>query len=108
MNISRISLFLTSLFFSVTLLANDNGYKSHGKIDKWYIYAKKSKELCYMLAEPDKSIGKYKLRGRVRVLVAHRPDAEIKNSIIANNSEIKDEAGTKKVFLLGEGSKVYL
>jgi len=34
--------------------------------------------------------------------------AEIKNSIIANNSEIKDEAGTEKIFLLGEGSKVYL
>ncbi|MBC8250451.1 MAG: glucose-1-phosphate thymidylyltransferase [Candidatus Nitrosopelagicus sp.] len=34
--------------------------------------------------------------------------AEIKESIIANNSEIKDEAGTEKVFLLGEGSKLSL
>ena len=34
--------------------------------------------------------------------------AEIKDSIIANNSEIKDEAGTEKVFLLGEGSKISL
>ena len=33
---------------------------------------------------------------------------KIKNSIIANNSEIKDETGTKKIFLLGEGSKVSL
>ena len=34
--------------------------------------------------------------------------AEIKDSIIANNSEIKDEVGTEKVFLLGEGSKISL
>ena len=34
--------------------------------------------------------------------------AEIKNSIIANNSNIKDSEGTKKIFLLGEGSKVSL
>ena len=33
---------------------------------------------------------------------------EIKNSIIANNSEIKDETGTEKIFLLGEGSKISL
>jgi len=34
--------------------------------------------------------------------------AEIKNSIIANNSDIKDDEGDKKIFLLGEGSKVSL
>ena len=34
--------------------------------------------------------------------------AKIKNSIIANNSEIKDENGIQKIFLLGEGSKVSL
>jgi glucose-1-phosphate thymidylyltransferase len=33
---------------------------------------------------------------------------EIRDSIIANNSEIKDKIGTEKVFLLGEGSKVSL
>ena len=34
--------------------------------------------------------------------------AEIKNSIIANNSDFKDDEGAKKIFLLGEGSKVSL
>ena len=34
--------------------------------------------------------------------------AEITNSIIANNSDIKDDEGAKKIFLLGEGSKVSL
>ena len=34
--------------------------------------------------------------------------AEIKNSIIASNSEIKDDIGDKKIFLLGEGSKISL
>ena len=34
--------------------------------------------------------------------------ANIKNSIVANNSEIKDEVGKEKIFLLGEGSKVSL
>jgi glucose-1-phosphate thymidylyltransferase len=33
---------------------------------------------------------------------------EIKNSIIANNSEILDGKGIEKVFLLGEGSKISL
>ncbi|MBN19383.1 MAG: glucose-1-phosphate thymidylyltransferase [Chloroflexi bacterium] len=33
---------------------------------------------------------------------------EIKDSIIANNSEIKDGSTTEKVFLLGEGSKISL
>ena len=35
-------------------------------------------------------------------------DTKIENSIIASNSEIKDESGMKKIFLLGEGSKVSL
>ena len=34
--------------------------------------------------------------------------ADIKDSIIANNSEIKDSEDSKKVFLLGEGSKISL
>jgi len=33
---------------------------------------------------------------------------KIRNSIIANNSEIKDEDGNEKIFLLGEGSKISL
>ena len=33
---------------------------------------------------------------------------KILNSIIANNSEINDGEGTKKIFLLGEGSKISL
>ena len=32
----------------------------------------------------------------------------IKDSIIADNSEIKDNSGNEKVFLLGEGSKISL
>lgn len=107
MNFSRILLFLTSLFFSLTLLANDNGYKSHGTIDKWYVFSKKSKELCYILAEPEKSIGKYTLRGRVRVLVAHRPEAKIKNSIMLEfgysfpeNAKALIEIDKKKSFKL--------
>ncbi len=34
--------------------------------------------------------------------------SKIRDSIIASNSEIKDVLGTKKIFLLGEGSKVSL
>ena len=33
---------------------------------------------------------------------------KIRNSIIANNSEIKDDDGNEKIFLLGEGSKISL
>ena len=34
--------------------------------------------------------------------------AKIKNSIIANNSEIKDKESNEKIFLLGEGSRISL
>ena len=81
MNFSKIIFFFASLFFSMNLLANVNGYKSHGSFDKWSVFSKKNKELCYMLAEPDKSLGKYTLRGRVRVLVARRAKEESKNYI---------------------------
>jgi len=37
-----------------------------------------------------------------------KSSTEIKDSIIANNSEIKDKDGVKKIFLLGEGSKISL
>ena len=37
-----------------------------------------------------------------------KSSTEIKDSIIANNSEIEDGQGGKKIFLLGEGSKIKL
>ena len=37
-----------------------------------------------------------------------KSSTKIKDSIIANNSEIKDKDGVKKIFLLGEGSKISL
>ncbi len=107
MNINRILFFFTSLFFSITLLANENGYQSHGNFDKWSVFSKKNKELCYMLAEPDKSIGKYKLRGRVRVLVARRPNEKSKNYIgvdfgynFSKNEKALIEIDKKKSFKL--------
>ena len=107
MNFSRILFFLISLFFSVTLLANDNGYQSHGNFDKWIVFSKKNKELCYMLAEPDKSVGEYKLRGRVRVLVARRPKENSKNYIglefgytFPKNAKALIEIDKKKSFKL--------
>jgi hypothetical protein len=107
MNFNRILFLITSLFFSVGLLADNNGYNSHGKFEKWNVFSKKNNELCYMLAEPDKSIGEYTLRGRVRVLVARRPNEKSKNYIgvdfgysFSKNEKALIEIDKKKSFKL--------
>ena len=66
------------LFFSIfKLLADEQGPQKIGKFDNWSVYAK-SKTLCYMIAEPLKSEGKYTMRGRVRIVV-YRNSEEINN-----------------------------
>ena len=56
------------LAFSFESLSDDEGTKKIGSFDNWSVYAK-SKSLCYMVAQPEKSEGKYKLRGRVRIVI---------------------------------------
>ena len=55
-------------FFSFLILAEEKGPKKLGKFEYWNVYAK-SKNLCYMIAQPINSEGEYTIRGRVRTVV---------------------------------------
>ena len=57
-------------------MSDNEGTKKIGSFEKWSVYAK-SKSLCYMIAQPEKSEGEYKVRGRVRIVV-YRNNLEIK------------------------------
>ena len=56
------------MIFSFQALSDNEGTKKIGSFDNWSVYAK-SKNLCYMVAQPEKSEGKYKIRGRVRIVI---------------------------------------
>ena len=71
---------LTSFFllvFSFEVMSDDGGTKKIGSFENWSAYAK-SKNLCYMIAQPAKSEGDYTVRGRVR-LVVYRNNIENQN-----------------------------
>ena len=65
------------LLFSFKVMSDNEGTKKIGNFEKWSVYAK-SKSLCYMIAQPEKSEGEYKVRGRVRIVV-YRNNLENQN-----------------------------
>ena len=62
---------------SDTAIPLNEGTKKIGSFDNWSVYAK-SKSLCYMISQPKKSEGNYKLRGRVRIVI-YRNNYESQN-----------------------------
>ena len=65
------------LVFSFKVMSDNEGTKKIGSFEKWSVYAK-SKSLCYIIAQPEKSEGEYKVRGRVRIVI-YRNNLENKN-----------------------------
>ena len=65
------------LVFSFEAMSDSQGTKKIGSFENWSVYAK-SKNLCYMVAQPIKSEGDYKVRGRVRIVV-YRNNIENQN-----------------------------
>jgi len=80
MKFKEIIVFFSFLLFlfSFKVLAENEGVKKLGKYGNWSVYSK-SKTLCYMIAEPEKSEGKYTVRGRVRIVV-YRNSEKIENN----------------------------
>ena len=72
-----ISINLCLLVFSFQAQSDNEVIKKIGSFDNWSVYAK-SKNLCYMIAQPEKSEGEYKVRGRVRIVI-YRNNIENKN-----------------------------
>ena len=91
---------LTSFFllvFSFEVMSDNGGTKKIGSFENWSVYAK-SKELCYMITQPSKSEGDYKVRGRVRIVV-YRNNMENKN---------KNAVGIDFGYSFPENSKAYI
>ena len=90
-----------------TALSLNEGTKKIGSFDNWSVYAK-SKSLCYMIAQPKKSEGKYKVRGRVRIVVYRNNfENQNKNAVgidfgysFPENSNASIEIDNKKKFKL--------
>ena len=85
------------LVFSLQVMSDEEGTKKIGSFEKWSVYAK-SKSLCYMIAQPEKSEGDYKVRGRVRIVV-YRNNLENQN---------KNAVGIDFGYSFTENSKAYI
>ena len=107
-----INLFL--MVFSFSALSDNEGTKKIGSFDNWSVYAK-SKNLCYMIAQPEKSEGEYKVRGRVRIVI-YRNNLENQNEnalgidfgyTFPENSKAKIEIDKKKFKLATFGQTAW-
>ena len=105
---------LCLLIFSFQAQSDDEGTKKIGSFDNWSVYAK-SKNLCYMIAQPEESEGEYKVRGRVRIVI-YRNNLENQNEnalgidfgyTFPENSKAKIEIDKKKFKLATFGQTAW-
>ena len=109
MNLKNIVIIinLCLMVFSFQALSDNEGTKKIGSFEKWSVYAK-SKSLCYMIAQPEKSEGEYKVRGRVRIVVyRNNLENQNKNAVgidfgysFAENSKASIEIDNRNKFKL--------
>lgn len=71
--------FTLAAFLSMPAQASEQ--KQIGTFGVWnaYEFEENGQKVCYMVAKPDKSEGKYKKRGDVAVMITHRPGEGTKN-----------------------------
>ena len=105
---------LCLLVFSFQAQSDNEGTKKIGSFDNWSVYAK-SKNLCYMIAQPEQSEGEYKVRGRVRIVI-YRNNLENQNEnalgidfgyTFPENSKAKIEIDKKKFKLATFGQTAW-
>ena len=109
MKFIQIKVFFSILLFlqSYYVFTEDEKTKKLGNFGNWSVYSK-SQKLCYMIAEPEKSEGKYKVRGRVRIVVYRNSDKKENNNLVGfdfgytfpENSKATIEIDTNKAFKL--------
>ena len=80
MKLIKVAIFFNFffLFFGYEITAGQEVTKKIGQFDNWIVYSK-SKSLCYIIAQPEKSEGKYTMRGRVRIVVYRNSEKKVKN-----------------------------
>ncbi len=109
MKFNDVIVFFSFLFFLMSFEASaiNEGIKKIGKYGNWNVYSK-TKSLCYMIAEPQKSEGKYKIRGRVRIVVYRNSDKTENTNVVGfdfgysfpQNAKATIEIDTNKSFQL--------
>lgn len=109
MNLKNITVLINFclLLVSFEALSENEGTKKIGSFENWNVYAK-SKSLCYMVSEPEKSEGTYKVRGRVRIVIYRNNfENQNKNAVgidfgysFSENSKALIEIDNKKKFKL--------
>jgi len=90
-----------ALLTAATLPAAAQAPKLIGVFDDWEAYtaAEDGKKICYMGSEPKKQEGDFKQRGRVVLLVTHRPSDKEKGvvSVTTGYTYKKDSKANAKV-----------
>lgn len=78
----KIALFVLCLM-GITCVANAADRQLLGTFGDWTAYKMKENgaSLCYMASTPQKSEGKYKRRGEIFLIIAHRPKAKSFNVV---------------------------
>ncbi len=99
--------FFAICMFSSIIYADGHSYSKQGSFKSWTVYTKANKDICYMISYPEKSVGKYNLRGRVSVIIARRPKEDNKNFIgidfgysFKKNAKVKLVVDKKQSFSL--------
>ncbi|MGB0935719.1 MAG: invasion associated locus B family protein [Alphaproteobacteria bacterium] len=95
---------------------NDSSPRRTGTFGKWTTYVMKQdgKKVCYMVSRPTKSQGKYKKRGQVYAMIAHRPAESSYNVIslhagygFSAGATVKATVGGEKFELFTEGETAW-
>jgi len=89
------------MFFSAVSVAN--AATSLGVFGDWEAYTERDgdKLVCYMGAEPTKTRGKYKVRGKTFVLVTHRP-ADKSTNVVSVQAGYTYKKGSETEIIVGK------
>ena len=95
---------LASVFTLVAATASSAG-TALGKHGDWEAFTEQEsgKLICYMGAEPIKSVGKYTNRGRTFLLITHRPAEKSKN-VISLQAGYRFKKTSEVKLVIGESS----
>ena len=95
------------LFLFNHLHASEEIFKKEAKFGNWSVFIKKKRDLCYMMSAPKKSVGDYKKRGRVNLVIAEKKGSQNKSFIgidfgykLLKNQKARLEIDGKKIIEL--------
>jgi len=90
------------LTVAITATASAQGIKPLGEFRDWAAYrtSQGGERVCYMASKPKKAEGKYKKRGDIYAMVAHRPGAKALN-VVSIQAGYRYKDGSKVALKVG-------